>query len=105
MKSIKKYLPVLALSILLPAALFAQKDKNDKDKDKDKDKDVQEIVIIRKGEKANKVTVEITGDKVLVNGKPADQYKDGDISVNTNRYKGGGSRMRTPRGSWNMNDD
>lgn len=106
MKQIKTYLSVLALGLLvLPMSVLAQKENKDKDKDKEKEKDIQEIVITRKGEKSNKVVVEIAGDKVLVNGKPAGDYKDGDITVNTHKYKGWGTLVRTPRSSFSISGD
>ncbi len=106
MKQIKTYLSLLALGIfMLPAALLAQKENKDKDKDKEKDKDIQEIVITRKGEKSNKVIVEIVGDKVTVNGKPAGEYKDGDVMVNTHKYKGWGTLVRSPRSTYTITGD
>ncbi len=42
----------------------------------------QEIIIRQKGDKANKFTVEINGDKILINGKPLSEFKDADISIN-----------------------
>jgi serine protease Do len=106
MKQIKNYLFILAIGMLvLPGAVLAQKENKDKSKDKEKDKDIQEIVITRKGEKTNKVIVEIVGDKVTVNGKPAGEYKDGDISVNTHKYKGWGTLVRTPRSSYTITGD
>ena len=107
MKQIKTYLSVLVLGLFaLPVAVLAQKENKDKDnKDKEKDKDIQEIVITRKGEKSNKVIVEIVGDKITVNGKPAGEYKDGDISVNTHKYKGWGTLVRTPRSSYTITGD
>ncbi|HYJ37880.1 MAG TPA: PDZ domain-containing protein [Chitinophagaceae bacterium] len=50
-------------------------------KEKDKMDDYDEIIIKRKGEKGGKVTVEIKGDDVLVNGKPISEYDNDDISV------------------------
>lgn len=106
MKQIKTYLSVLVLGLFaLPVAVLGQKENKDKDKDKEKDKDIQEIVITRKGEKSNKVIVEIVGDKITVNGKPAGEYKDGDISVNTHKYKGWGTLVRTPRSSYTITGD
>jgi serine protease Do len=106
MKQIKTYLSVLALGLfVLPVSVLAQKENKDKDKDKEKDKDIQEIVITRKGEKSNKVIVEIIGDKVTVNGKPAGDYKDGDVTVNTHKYKGWGTLTRTPRNTYTITGD
>src|SRR5689334_12310550 len=102
MKRIKSGLSVLALGLLLaPSALLAQNEN----KDKDKDKEVQQIVITRKGEKGNKVVIEIVGDKVTVNGKPSGEYKDGDVTVDTRRFKTYNSLVRTPRGGWSYSED
>ena len=81
---------VLAIALLVPVSLLAQKDEKDKElKEKTEKKDVEQIIITRKGDKNEKVTVEINGDKVTVNGKPIDEYKDkdGDVSVKLHKYK------------------
>jgi serine protease Do len=45
-------------------------------------KETQEIIIRKKGDKDSKVTVEIKGDVVTINGKPLSEFKDGDITIN-----------------------
>jgi len=106
MKRIYLNLSAIALATLLiaPVAIHAQDEKS-KDKDKsDKNKEVETIVITRKGENKDKVTVEINGDKVTVNGKPIEDLKDGDITVN--RHKGGNVYAYTgPKGNWTWNGD
>jgi serine protease Do len=57
------------------------------DKEKDKKKDVEQIIITLKGDKKDKVVIEIAGDKVTVNGKPSDELKDDDIKVLRNKFK------------------
>jgi serine protease Do len=82
----KPLLFILGAALILPAALLAQDEKEKKEKDKEK-KESQEIVIIRKGDKDEKVTVEVNGDKVTVNGKPIEEYKGDDVIVRRNRVK------------------
>ena len=80
------------LAICLSTAAIAQKKEPTKtkdakektDKDSDKLGDYDEIIIKKKGEKGGKVTVEIKGDDVLVNGKPLSDYDDDNISVRKN---------------------
>jgi len=76
-----------AVALLAPASLLAQKEE--KDKEAKEKKDVQQIVITRKNANDEKVVIEVKGDKVTVNGKPLDEYKDkdGDISVRTHKFK------------------
>ncbi len=50
-------------------------------------KETQEIIIRKKGDKDTKVTVEIKGDVVTINGKPLDEFKDGDISINKRKIR------------------
>jgi serine protease Do len=57
-----------------------------KDKGKGK-KETQEIIIRKKGDKDTKITVEINGDKVTVNGKPLSEFKDGDVTINKRNIK------------------
>lgn len=45
-------------------------------------KETQEIIIRKKGDKDTKLTVEIKGDDITVNGKPLSDYKDENITVN-----------------------
>jgi serine protease Do len=95
-----------AIALLAPAALMAQKEE--KDKESKEKKDVQQIIITRKNDKAEKVVVEINGDKITVNGKPMDEYKekDGDISVRLQKYKELEALSRIPvmGNNWNYND-
>lgn len=97
-----------AVALLAPASLLAQKDEKEEKEVKEK-KDVQQIIITRKGDKDEKVVVEIKGDKVTINGKPLEDFKgkDGDISVHLNKLKDLEFLARVPnvRGTWNFNDD
>ncbi|MEI2740514.1 MAG: hypothetical protein V9F01_17205 [Chitinophagaceae bacterium] len=85
---------LFAVALLAPVSLLAQKDEKDQKEVKEK-KDVQQIIITRKGDKDEKVVVEIKGDKVTVNGKPLEDFKgkDGDISVQLNKLKDLGSLL------------
>lgn len=89
MKQILKRISVIvfAAALLAPVTLMAQKDEKDKEKEAKEKKETEQIVITRKGDKNEKVTVEINGDNVTINGKPLDEYKDDDISVRRNKYK------------------
>jgi serine protease Do len=93
-----------AFALLAPVTLFAQKDEKVEKEVKEK-KDMQQIIITKKGDKGEKIVVEIDGDKVLINGKPLEEYKDknGDIKVNVHSMKDWESlAFKTPRGGWNM---
>lgn len=80
---------VITCLLIAPVAIHAQ-DK-DKDKDKDKsDKSSEQIIITKKGNSNDKVTIEINGDKVTVNGKPVEDWKDGDISINRRKLRNNG---------------
>jgi serine protease Do len=93
------------LAMLAPASLLAQKEE--KDKEMKEKKDVQQIIITRKNNKAEKVVVEINGDKITVNGKPLDEYKDkeNDFSVRLQKFKEleGLSRIPGIGTTWNYN--
>jgi serine protease Do len=96
---------LLASVITLPA-----NSQDEKEKEKEKKKDVEQIIITRKGDDKEKIVIEVTGDKVTINGKPADELKDGDIKVRRNKiktteglnvYAGPGQH----EGNWNFNWD
>lgn len=76
-----------AVALLTPASLFAQ--KGDKDKEVKEKKDIRQIIVTARGDKDEKIVVEIKGDKVTINGKPLEEYKDkdGDINVRINKLK------------------
>ncbi len=90
----------LGLALFAPVSLLAQKEDKDKDakeKEVKEKKDVQQIVITRKNDNGEKVVIEVNGDKVTINGKPVEEYKDnGDISVRTHKYKTLESLSRIP---------
>lgn len=78
-----KKLFLLASTAGLIALCNPAKAQDEKDKSKEKDKkESQEIVIRKKGDKDTKIVVEITGDKVTINGKPIAEFKDDDVTVN-----------------------
>jgi serine protease Do len=100
---------LFAVALLVPASLLAQKEEKEKDKVKEK-KDVRQIIITAKGDKDEKIVVEVVGDKITVNGKPLEELKDknGDINVRLNKLKDIESLTiaRSPKGSvWNMSGD
>ena len=86
MKRFKTMLPVLVLALLSPAILLAQPEEKVKEKTKEK-KEVQQITITRKGNKKDKIVVEINGDKVSINGKPIEEYKEDEVKVMLNNLK------------------
>ena len=95
-----------AFALLAPASLLAQKEE--KEKEMKEKKDVQQIIITRKNDKQEKVVVEINGDKITINGKPLDEYKekDGDINVRVNKLKELGALTRIPGvGAWSGNEN
>src|SRR5262245_61334315 len=109
MKRIYLTISVLALSaLLLPASIHAQdeKDKPKEKSEKSEKKDVQQIIITKKGDNKEKVVVEINGDKVTVNGKPIEDLKDADISVNVHKMNGKNlAAFYHPNGNWSYNWD
>ena len=66
----------LALGFMVSSANVNAQDE------KIKDKGSEEIIIRKKGEKDAKITVEINGDKVTINGKPLSEFKDDNITIN-----------------------
>ena len=94
--------------------LTAQDDKGDKGAKGEKDKkETQEIIIRKKGEKDTKITVEIKGDVITINGKPLSEFKDDEITVNRRNIiirdgKGGTRFKMAPEDfegfSWNDDD-
>lgn len=69
----------LALAALFSLTAVSAQKSEKKEKDKKK---AQTITIVRSGDSDEKITVEVVGDKVTVNGKPVEEYK-GDVEVIT----------------------
>ena len=114
----KKYLISAAAALLLCgfAASAQQPEKNrdakpKKEINKDKKlKEYDEIIIKRKDpEKDAKVTIEIKDDKVIVDGKPIDEYNDDELSVqqrDANHFRLVNPRtpFRMDNGDWSTDD-
>jgi serine protease Do len=91
---------VLATLLIAPVAIHAQ---DEKEKDKSDKKDGDQIIITRKKADNGKVTVVIDGDKITVNGKPIEDLKDDEITVN--RHKIGDGYGGSWSYNWNDNDN
>ncbi len=72
--------------------LFAQNEKIEKEEviiqKKDgspAQKETQEIIIRKKGDKDTKLTLEITGSKVIINGKPIAEFSEDGITINNRK--------------------
>jgi serine protease Do len=61
--------------------LYAQKEKIKDEK--------REIIIIRKGDKEQKFTIETKDGEVFINGKPSSEYKDDDVSIIRRKFTDG----------------
>jgi serine protease Do len=102
---------IVKLSVLFFAVMittghaFAQDEKN---KDKDKDKKDEDVIIRKKGDSKEKLTIVIDGDKVTINGKPVDEYKSDDVDIihGDNEFGLRGLRgLTAPRGGMQMFGD
>lgn len=80
----KIYFTLLMSAVIVPASLLAQTTKAKADKD-EKDVRTEQIIITRKGDKDEKVVIEVSGDKVTVNGK--DVKDGGDVTVRRNTIR------------------
>ncbi|HNF02670.1 MAG TPA: hypothetical protein PLH62_09795, partial [Ferruginibacter sp.] len=78
-----KKLLVLAAVAGLTSLGMTVKAQDDKKEKVEKDyKESQEIIIRKKGDKDAKITVEISGDKITINGKPLAEFKDDEVTIN-----------------------
>ncbi|MBS1598193.1 MAG: PDZ domain-containing protein [Bacteroidetes bacterium] len=72
-----------AIVLLLHVSGFAQDEAESKSDKINNNND--ELIIKRKGDKDSKVTIEIKNGEVFINGKPAEEYDDDNISVRKRR--------------------
>src|SRR4051794_6660033 len=100
-------LSVLFFAVMITSShAFAQEEQ--KDTDKDKEKKGEDIIIHKKGDTKDKVTIVIEGDKVTVNGKPVDEYKSDDVDIIHSDDEFGSEELRAltaRRGSMQMFGD
>ena len=76
---------VFAVAFMAPASVLAQKEEKVKEK-----KEGRQIIVTTKGDKDEKIVVEVIGDKITVNGKPVEEYGEKgehDINVRINKLK------------------
>ena len=95
---------VFAVALMAPAAVLAQKEE--KEKESKEKKEVEQIIVTLKGDKNEKVTIEVNGDNITVNGKPLSELKEGEISVNRHKIKNRVAITTAPYGNYqNFNDN
>lgn len=73
------------IQLSFAALLLAGSAKAQSTDDPDNISKDQSIIIHRNGDNKEKLTVVIDGDKVTINGKPADEYKGDDVDVMINK--------------------
>jgi serine protease Do len=84
----KKYIICVALlgvMSLLSFNSYSQKTENEKKKS-------EEIIIRSNGDKDRKMTIQVDGDNITVNGKPLSEYHDGDVTIMKRDYNDRNSR-------------
>jgi serine protease Do len=60
---------------------------SDNDTTPEKTHSFDEIIVRHKGDKDAKVTLEIKNGEIFINGKPASEYKDEDLTISKRRFK------------------
>jgi serine protease Do len=101
----KRYFLTATVALVLSTSgAVAQDQKPQKTDDKNKMNEYDEIIIKRKDpSKDSKVTIEIKGDDVLVDGRPLEDFVNDDVSVrlhNIKRY-----RLGAPSSQFRYKDD
>ena len=76
---------IIGWLIATVAGLGAEAQVMDNNNSKAEKKETQEIIIRKKGDKDTKVTVEITGNKVIINGKPLAEFSEDGITINNRK--------------------
>ena len=83
----KKNINGIIIGCLLATAsgFSAQAQVIENNSPKTEKKETQEIIIRKKGDKDTKVTLEITGNKVIINGKPLAEFSEDGITINNRK--------------------
>ncbi len=71
---------LLGISTLLSFNSYSQKPENQKKKS-------EEIIIRSNGDKDKKMTIQVDGDNITVNGKPLSEFHDGDVTIMKRDFK------------------
>lgn len=88
----KQFLPLAVLTILLAGSATAQETT---EKAPSAKKKTENIIIRKKGDKKEKVTVVVDGEKVTVNGVPVEEFNDENVEII--RGKGRTMAITAPR--------
>jgi serine protease Do len=72
---------IVKLSLLFFAVMMTTGQALAQEEQKDKEKKGEDIIIHKKSDSKDKLTIVIEGDKVTVNGKPVDEYKSDDLEI------------------------
>ncbi len=114
MKRLIKLIPAsLFILLLTPGLLIAQQEKNVEKKviekkkiEKEGNKEIREVIIRKSADKKEKITIEIDGDNVRINGKPVKDFSDKDINISINKFRDFDNlRITSPRGNMNLQRD
>ena len=103
----EKFLKVSTLAVaaaIVAGSAFSQDQKVKPFNNKDEKS--EEIVIRKKGDKTEKMTIVVDDDKITINGKPAVEFKNGDVTV-LRRDRAPATTLNTRRfgGSQSFNSD
>jgi serine protease Do len=82
-----------SLAVILCSSALAQDVVPDKTEKPEKN---EQIIIRKKGDKDVKITVEIKDGKTLINGKPAEDFKDADVTIQNIVSDGDNFAFMTP---------
>ncbi len=72
--------PALVIAAAVIGISASAQNTNDKTAKSNSDR-TEEIIIRKKGDKSDKMTIVVDGDKVTVNGKPVDEFKNDNVTV------------------------
>lgn len=100
-----KFLKVSTLALAVAAIAGSAFSQDQKVKPfNNKEEKSEEIIIKKKGDKTEKMTIVVDGDKITINGKPADEFKNGDVTVlKRNRTDATAPNVRKFGGSQSFN--
>lgn len=96
MKKYIVYAAMLGTMSLLSFNSYSQKNENEKKKS-------EEIIIRSNGDKDQKMTIQVDGDNITVNGKPLSEFHDGEVSIMKRDFNDDNSHnfVFTPRNQFN----
>ncbi len=92
-----KWMAATLLAVMVSGSAMAQQTETEKEVKGKKLKKDESIIVRKKGDSNEKITIVVDGEKVSVNGKPIEEFKDENVEIIRSKSRNGYAIATTPR--------